>query len=164
MSTTTAVALIGDAHPYHGGVSADYLLCLTENSRPSLQLFRLRADGQRTRLDLVAIWTPTVENMLEDVLLLIGTAVCGDSVLRAEVLSHVGADELSRLYISSLADEHRRKIYALLQKTKLNDKVVLTVLEGCTLLNQVDRLPEYDLDCELCISSRAAVRPLAGKE
>lgn len=164
MSSTTAIAAIGDDDPNDGGISVSYLLHLTENSRAILQLFRLQTNPQELRVELLARWTPTLENMLEDLLLLIGTAVCGDLILRAELLSHIGADDLTRLHLDSLPDEHRREIYRRLQKKKFSTKVVLTVLEGCTLLNQVDRLPEYDLDCELCISSRAAVGQLSGKE
>jgi hypothetical protein len=152
--------MIGDAHLYHGGVLADYLLNVTENSQPSLQLFRLHADAYEPRLELVALWTPTVENMLEDLLLQIATAAFGDSALRAELLRCGVADDLSGLCLYGIAEESRREIYNLLLKTKLNTKVVLTVLEGSTLLSQVDRLPQYDLDYELCISSRAAVEQL----
>jgi len=164
MSTTTAIATIGNAHLYHGGISADYLVHLTENSSPFLQLFRLQPSLQEPRITLIASWTPTVERMLEDLLLLVGALVCGDPMLLSELLSRTGSDELPRLCLYDIADEHRKGIYDLLQKMKFNTKVVLTVLEGCTLVNQVDRLPEYDVDCELCISSRAAVGQLSGKE
>jgi hypothetical protein len=164
MSTTTAIAMIGDAHSYDGGVSAKHLLYLTENSRPSLQLFRLQTNAQEPRLGLVAIWTPTVENILEDLLLLIAAAASGDSALRQEILRSVAADELSKLCLYGIAEERRKELYGLLLKTKLSTKLVLTLLEGCTLLNQIDRLPQYDLDCELCISSRAAVGQLLGRE
>lgn len=164
MSTITAIAMIGDAHRCHGDVFANYLLYLIENSRPSLQIFRLQANSQEPRLELVAIWTPTVENMLEDLLLLIAAAASGDSALRPELLRRVVADELSRLYLYGIAERRRKELYGLLQKTNSNTKVVLTLLEGCTLLNQVDCLPQYDLDCELCVSSRADVGQLPGKE
>ena len=85
MSSTTAIAAIGDDDPNDGGISVSYLLHLTENSRAILQLFRLQTNPQELRVELLARWTPTLENMLEDLLLLIGTAVCGDLILRAEL-------------------------------------------------------------------------------
>ena len=115
MSSTTAIAAIGDDDPNDGGISVSYLLHLTENSRAILQLFRLQTNPQELRVELLARWTPTLENMLEDLLLLIGTAVCGDLILRAELLSHIGADDLTRLHLDSLPDEHRREIYRRLQ-------------------------------------------------
>ena len=74
-----------NAHLYHGGISANYLVHVTENSPPSLQFFGLQMSLEEPRIKLIANWTPTVENILEDPLLLIGARVCGHPELVAEL-------------------------------------------------------------------------------
>jgi hypothetical protein len=116
-----------DILPLHRGMATPYLLFVTENSEPSFQLFRGPRYTPKPRIEWVASWTPTVENMLEDLLLLIGVEALSDSALRAELLHRVKTDKLSKLRLYDIAEESRRAIYSLLLETKLKTNLASVV-------------------------------------
>jgi len=69
MATTTATAMIGQAHPKGGGITPTHLLFLTEDEKPALNLYRINTAGTLSRL---GTWTPTIENLIEDLMLVAG--------------------------------------------------------------------------------------------
>src|SRR5690554_6680116 len=77
MGTFTAQILIGKNHPYDGGIhSITHTLFLSENSRPT---WVLKNEGAKKKDSI--IWITTVENMLEDGLLMLGVYVLKDEKL-----------------------------------------------------------------------------------
>jgi len=60
MATITATMLVGTAHQNHGGIGPTHQLLLSENSRPAWSLHALHSRRP------LAVWTPTVRDMLED--------------------------------------------------------------------------------------------------
>lgn len=152
MATTTAIAVIGQAHPYAGGISSGYILFLTENSRPALQLFKIQGDGMRR----VATWIPTVDNILEDLVLMAG-ALTGAQPEIADALQPIVGAGLERVELYDLGDERRAELYALSKKIPFRLKTVLTVLEDSALVGLSDRICYYQMDCEICLSTRAGV-------
>jgi hypothetical protein len=73
--------LIGSSHPNHGGIVPTHELHLSENSRPAWLLSPLGGH----RADAIA-WIPTVEDILEDGLLMAGLLAVGDARLREQAL------------------------------------------------------------------------------
>jgi hypothetical protein len=152
MATTTAVAVIGRAHPYAHGIDPAYILFLTEKSGPKLQLFKIRGDGMHR----VATWIPTVDNMIEDLVLMAGTVTGNQPELMDTLHSMIGAS-LERVETSALGNDHRAELYELSKKSPFRSKMVLTVLEDSSLVEQSGRICCYQVDCELCLSTRAGV-------
>ncbi len=76
MATFTAQILVGSPHPNHGGINPTHSLFLSENSRPAWILVDPYPDSGPRNSRIV--WIPTLENMLEDALLMIAVYVCKD--------------------------------------------------------------------------------------
>jgi hypothetical protein len=150
MATTTAIAVIGQPHSYNGGIEPHHFLFLTEGSRPALQLFKCRGDG----LHLVATWIPTVENMIEDLVLMSG-ALTGAQTAVTEILTPLITANPRRVEMYDLGEEHRAELYELSRKSPFRSKVVLTILEDSSLVEQAGRICRYQMNCELCLSTRA---------
>ncbi|WP_121661857.1 hypothetical protein [Metabacillus litoralis] len=74
MGTFTAQLLVGQAHPYEGGICGiTHTLQLSENGRPAWVLVSTN-DEKDTKITKIT-WIPTLEHMLEDALLMIGLYV-----------------------------------------------------------------------------------------
>jgi hypothetical protein len=151
MATTTATAIIGEAHAQVKGITPTHLLFLTENDRPTLNLYIIKPGGALSRL---GTWTPTVENMIEDLMLMAG-ALTGAQPEVANALEVACGGNQGRVELYCLGDVGRAELYALSRKAPITGKIVLTILEDSSLVDQVARLREYEADCELCISARA---------
>src|SRR4051812_18434119 len=102
MATTTAMAVIGQSRPHTSGIDPAYILFLTEAFRPALQLFKIRGDG----LHHVATWIPTVDNMIEDLVLMAGVVTGAQPELTDTLHSMIGA-RTERVETYALGDEHR---------------------------------------------------------
>jgi hypothetical protein len=157
MATTTATALIGQAHPFGGGIHPTHFLFLTENDRPALTLYTINGGGSLARL---AVWVPTVENMMED-LMLMAAALTGAQPEVATALNAACGGKPGRLELYSIGDATRTKLYALNRDLPAPGKVVLTILEDSSLVAQAARIRDYQADCELCISARAKAGVIA---
>ncbi|MBX7135830.1 MAG: hypothetical protein K1X67_24445 [Fimbriimonadaceae bacterium] len=151
MATTTATAVIGHAHPSGGGINPTHVLFLTENDRPSLSLYRIKSEGSFSRL---AIWIPTVENMLEDLLLMVA-ALTGAHRPLAQAFKAEAGSGAARFDMTTISGERRHELYASCRELPLGRKIVLSVLEDSTLVQQAARLRSFQADCELCLSTRA---------
>jgi hypothetical protein len=159
MATTTAAAIIGRAHPEGGGITPTHLLFLSEDNRPALNLYRIKTGGALSRL---GTWTPTLENLIEDLMLMAG-ALTGTQPEVANALEVACGGNPGRVEVYCLGDSGRAELYALSRKTPVFGKIVLTVLEDSSLIDQVTRLRQYEADCELCVSARANLVP-TGRE
>lgn len=155
MGSATAQLLIGESHPHHGGIIPTHQVFLYENDRPVLQLTKVGASGGSK----VTRWVPTVQNMLEDALLM----VCVSSLRAANVIEAFKAacrgprqripDE--NLCLNDIDAVVRAHLYDL-SKTVLSQsgvKLVFTVLCGSTLINQLSRLEGYKFEMEVCVSA-----------
>jgi hypothetical protein len=150
MATTTAIAVIGQSHAYSSGIEPQHFLLLTEDSRPAFQLLRSRGD----HLHVVATWIPTVENMIEDLVLMAG-ALTGSQPELADILAPVITKKSSCIELYDIGKEQRAGLYELSRKSPFRSKVVLTVLEDSSLFEQTGRICHYQMNCELCLSTRA---------
>lgn len=147
MGTVTAILHVGASHPNHGGISPSHQLLLSENSRPAWTLVDL------DRQDPPVVWIPTVENMLEDGLLMAGLLALEDPGLAAAATTcfRHGYGERVELH-SDIPDADRKRLHQLCRGIGPVAKVVVTVLEGSTVAGQVGVLANYGLEVEVCPS------------
>lgn len=145
MATVTAQLLIGSSHPNHGGIIPSHVIVLTENSRPALTLYSFESHRA------ICTWIPTLENMLEDALLMSSVRASQHKPIlriapevltkgkRVELYQDLTSEQLFQLYQSNKSFVHHYKI-------------VLTVLEGSHLMPQLDVMRHYNMDLDVCTS------------
>lgn len=145
MATFTGQIIVGQGHPYHSGIQPDYILWLSENSRPAwlLQPFE---NNKKSKV----VWIPTVENMLEDALLMIAIYIEKNSDVLA-VWNHLGLAEEERIELyEKTSDEQRRQLYALCRTIRYSRKLIFTILKQSTIMPQIAVLKNYSCELELC--------------
>ena len=76
MATLTAQILVGSAHPNHDGINPTHYVFLWENDRPAWILVHQNIFKEREENVGRITWIPTIENILEDALLMIAIHVC----------------------------------------------------------------------------------------
>jgi len=152
MSTITAQMLVGKAHPNHGGIHPTHSLFLSENSRPVWTLMNTNIYKVGRVKTQQYIWIPTVENMLEDALVMVGVHVIQDPrmVQMAGEFGLLGKDSVE-MY-QDLDTENRKKLYEASRQIHTRNKIALTVFETSTIASQLPVLEQYFMDVEVCIS------------
>ena len=130
--------------PTHG-------LYLFENSSLVWTLVPTGIDAQGQpaagRLD----WTPTVENLLEDGLLMLGLHVGGFPELRKQAdqwftRSWRGQVDLAR----DIAADHLKELHAINREQDWQQHLVLTVLTRCEAIERLHVLRQYHFGMDLC--------------
>lgn len=162
MGSLTAQILVGDAHPYHGGINPTYYLFLSENSRAAWILVNQNiSDGQflylqsRGRVKKKKIvWIPTVENMLEDALLMIAIHVIEDpQIIDFAKKIYANIDEKRLEMYDHLSYTQRDQLYQKCRHIENWPKIVVTVTRGSTIRDQLPVLKNYSIESELCVSN-----------
>ncbi|HPN86743.1 MAG TPA: hypothetical protein PKV11_06725 [Smithella sp.] len=151
MGTVTAQILIGSAHPNHGGILPTHFLFLIENDHPSWILVNENffKEGQGDIQGLT--WIPTVENTLEDAILMTTIHVSRSPTIIELAKRFNSAIEEDHIQLYSALDESQRKqLY--LQCRSLPDlpKVVISVLRGSMIDRQFSVMEQYKMDVEIC--------------
>ncbi len=183
MGTITAQILIGTGHPYHGGIVPTHVLWLSENSRPAWRCHPFeRSPDPRERPDAgQCIWIPTVENMLEDGLLL---AALAWSSTRYDVLNGLGgapapeeaavgcAQPHSEVRLVNLANQAFGAVHwqsraelntdvaaadllalrQVVKELKGRAKAIVTVLGESSVRGQLHALDGYAMSFDVCLS------------
>ena len=142
MATTTAIILIGRAHPNSGGINPTHMLQFTENDRPALILHEI---GSSSEPEFVI---PTVEDTVHDIYLMIAALVL-KALSPLKALSSKNRDSLYDIF-----DQHERQaLYAEARKAieEYNVKVVFNILHGSHLLSQTDVIKTYPNDLEVTL-------------
>ena len=134
MATTTAILLVGKAHPNDGGIIIQDELYLTENSRP------LWTNTQKAVV-------PTLENMLQDGILL---AFCDEPQVSSLFLETFGYT-VKKPEMYSIDEKLRQELYNVCKSVQC--KIVLTILQGSHLLHNINTLDDYALELEVCCPS-----------
>jgi len=146
MSTVSATILVGTADQNHGGIDPTHQLLLNENDRPSWSLFRLHSARPQ------AVWIPTIEDMLEDGLLMVGLLVAQDArLLAAATAFRRGDSERIEMY-DDVVESDRRRLYELCRNLGPSTKTVITVLRGSSVEGQLGVLRKYQFGVEVCPS------------
>ncbi len=148
ISSNSAQIIVGMAHKNSGGIIFDKMIWLSENGRPALIL--KESEGKER------IWIPTLENTIEDALLMIAIFVVKDEeeLETLKEINDVTADEHVEIY-EAFTEDQRNRLYLANRKAlgKYNDlKIVLTVLDGSSFRNQLPVLEHYDINMEVCLS------------
>ncbi len=150
MSTVTAQILVGQPHTYHGGIGPTHYLFLLENSKPVWVLANENI-SRYTRVRRIR-WIPTIRNMLEDALLMIGVHVIKDKELIDMAMSF-NLDykkPMIELY-STFSDEQLNKLYKKCKEIENFPKIVVVALNESTIKGQLDILEKYKMDVNVCV-------------
>jgi hypothetical protein len=152
MGTITAQLLIGEAHPNHGGIYPTHVLYLSENSRPYWILTEHNILVESSRNQKPIIWIPTVENMLEDALLMISCYVMKNPNISVTVSQNLNKRKETwvQLY-EAFEKEELARLYAVNRESSARYKLVMNVFEGSTILHQLKVLEKYGMEVEVTL-------------
>ena len=150
MSTVTAQFLVGRAHQNHGGIEPTHYLFLTENSKPAWFIFTTDVFSEEKHKTKKITWIPTVDNMLEDALLMIAIHILKDKEIceLAKKYFRNKSAEWVEMY-EDIDEKDRHQLYEKCRDIKIRFKIVLTALEGSSILNQIKILENYKMDMEI---------------
>ena len=164
MGTWTAQILVGRSHPNHGGIGARYQLFLSENSRPCWECFPIgpSSPGQVWKNEGHTVWIPpSPENILKCGLLMVALH-CFDPMARLPVNKELvsSAKSMSKkimdkfVDMSILTDKQFKELYDMAKKIKINDstKLIVTVLAGSSITEQLKELKKHKYDVEVAYS------------
>jgi hypothetical protein len=155
MGTFTAQILVGQKHPYEGGIlNISHMLYLSENDRPAWVLTPVNVFNEKEVIQSKRItWIPTLEHMLEDALLMIGLYVVKDNGL-LNLFNQYSLDpnkDFIELY-QDVKPENLQKLYKEAKHIISSHKITLSVFQGSSIINQLSVLKEYQNDIEVCQS------------
>ena len=151
MASYTAQILIGNGGGYdNGGIIPNGTLFLSENSRPA---WILQYRGPKIT------WIPTLDNMLEDGLLMLAIYVLKDTeiVELAQEYFHTKEVNKAALY-DDITEEHRQVLY---QKSRSMDwkcKLVISVFNHSHIHPQLSVLNDYPMYLEVCVPIFTRIR------
>ena len=149
MATITAQILIGENHPNHGGIIPMGQMSFFENDRP---MYVLSPFGDAADDKLIK-WVPTLEHMLEDAFLMIAVHVMEVFDLKAIAKKPRGSKRGAPFEIyESLQPETHAELLELTRLLPVFPKLVITVLEGSSLLQHLQVIKRYSMDVELCFA------------
>ncbi|MDQ0253343.1 hypothetical protein J2S74_000715 [Evansella vedderi] len=150
MATFTSQILVGNAHPYDGGIyGITHFLYLSENSRPAW-ILQGAGDARKRKVT----WIPTLENMLGDALLMVGLYVVKDETLlkMKEKYFHNENSEHIELY-RDVKPEHLEEMYDRCRQLEDKRKLMFSVFAGSSIEKQLPTLRKYHFDIEVCLST-----------
>jgi hypothetical protein len=143
MGTFTAQILVGHDHIYHGGITPSHAVFLSENSRPAwilknLDVFKKVNESESVR------WIPTLENMLDDAMLLIGIHVIKDKAVIKAAKEFCKSDNLNDLELhEAFTPKDLQTLYELVRTSKIEYCIALTVFNESHIINQFKTLDQY---------------------
>ncbi len=145
MGVTTFI-IVGNSPSFTPGIpNPGYLLLLYENDRPAWELIPLYPELQKDLGRHSIVWIPSIENMLEDALLMIGIYVVKDKELieNAKRAFEGSLDSGSEVYF---ADKKKLKNLRSIARRKLQNYDIALIIvpeEDSTILKQLGILREY---------------------
>ena len=161
MSVITAQILIGESHPNHGGIYPTHVLYLSEQGEPSWILTEHRVLVADPRKQNPIIWIPTMENMLEDALLMISHHV----LKKPEIAKAFGENTCIRdkpfIRLPEEVDrEQLTRLHAINQGLDMRCKLMINLFEGSSVRRHLLVLEKYGMELEVTtpIYSRAHAR------
>jgi hypothetical protein len=145
MATLTAQVLVGSAHPNHGGIEPTHYIFLSENSRPAWLLLHQNIFKEASD-DVIATWIPTVENMLEDLLVMIAIHICQDRQVIELAKSFCTKIESDRIELySDFEASQRQQLYQKCRNITDFPKIIISVFSGSTIERQLPILEQYQM-------------------
>jgi hypothetical protein len=144
--------LIGSSHPNDGGNRDFAQVTLEEGDRPAL-VVRWTCKGD-TRKGLFHTFTmiPTLENLLDDSVLLIAYAICRVPTI-FELVNKIGngkAMQSHRMHMQEdFSKEDRLALYAAARQLHDLPKVTWCLFKGTSLEPSMANLSHYGMECEV---------------
>ena len=150
MSTFTAQILVGRSHPNHGGILPSLVtMFLSENSRPCWHC---------SLVDKKVFWIPQKpQTILEDGLLMAAIWVLQLADIIEMAADHPAIASESRLELDRFDDVNllsklREKFLTHEYAPDFPPKLVISVFEESSLLDQMHILANYKFDCEVLVT------------
>jgi hypothetical protein len=151
MATLSAQILVGSPHPYHAGINPTHYMFLSENDRPAWILVDQNIFQEEQGSFSKITWIPTVENMLEDAILMVAIHVLKDrEILRIAKNVNIRTDAKWVEFSSNLDDPQRNRLYKKCRVISDFPKLIISVFKGSTIENQLSVLDHYKMDVEVC--------------
>jgi hypothetical protein len=149
----SALILVGNALPNDDGNRAFAQICFEEADRPVFLLEWIRhleTTGKGGFRPFRMI--PTIENTLDDSVLMIAYAVCKSpsivEMVNSSAKNHPDATNRLSMY-EDFSDSQRRSLYAALKKLDNLPKITWCLFKDSHLLSSVNHLCEYKFECEV---------------
>jgi len=151
MAAVTAITFVGNAQPNDGGIRPIDTIEFTEGSRPSFEFFEKKSRRTKDRLILI----PTIENTLDDLLLLISYyLVEHPEIVSAVNKIHGKAITGGRVEMySDFTEAQRNSLYEKVMSLQDLPKVAICLFESSHLIETIHHLRKYLLECEVCRST-----------
>ncbi len=151
MATLTAQILVGGPHPNHDGINPTHYLFLSENHRPAWILVDQNIFQGKQLGHSKITWIPTVENMLEDALLMIAIHVRKNREIIEHAKDFCSEIQTDRLELYSVLEESQLKqLYQECRAITDFPKLIVSVFRRSTIEKQLPLLEEYKMDVEIC--------------
>ena len=129
-----------------------FVIYLAENSRPSLVLNATSIHkGDQPDFEQV-IWVPTIENMLEDALLMIVLYLHKDPKIVEAAGNYFELTNKVECY--DIPENGREQLYEMLENYQFRDYFIFSVFDSSSLVSQIERLNHYHIDGEICLARR----------
>ena len=131
MATLTAQILIGDPHPFKDGIIPSHYLFLSENSQPSWKLVGTNIFKVNNKKYPEIAWNPSVEDMLEDGLLMIAIHILKNKeiIKMAKDFSSKIDSQYLALY-SELNTKQRNMLYQKCRELSGFPKLIISVFRS----------------------------------
>ena len=151
MATLTAQILVGRSHSNHDGINPTHYLFLSENDRPAWVLVCQNVFRKERQSHSKITWIPTVENMLEDALLMIAIHICRNREVIQHAKSFNAKIQTDRIEVYADLEESQRKLlYQACRSMSDFPKIIISVFRGSTIEKQLSLFEKYRMDVEVC--------------
>lgn len=154
MATLTAQILIGEPHPFKDGIIPSHYLFLSENSQPSWKLVKTNIYQVNNKKFPEIKWNPTVENMIEDGLLMVAIHIIKNKeiIKIAKDFSSKIDSQTLELY-SDLNDKQRDILYEKCRELSVFPKLIISIFRSSTIEKQLAVLEKYRMEVEVCTTT-----------
>ncbi len=149
MAAVTSLIFIGQSHPNQGGIRPTQIIRFEEGDRPAFIFEPHSVDKKLDRLVVI----PTVENLLDDLLLLAAYRLKLSAKLPG-LMDEFIKPKISEGYIdisSSLTRQQREHLYNFIKDIESFPKMAFCVFEGSGLIPSIAMLRNYPVECEVCL-------------
>jgi len=151
MGTFTTQILVGTPHQNNDGINPTHYVFLSENDRPSWILVHQNIFTEHEDNERIITWIPTIENMLEDALLMIAIHVCKNKEVIKLAKNFNAKIESQRVELySDLEENNRKQLYEQCRQIPDFPKIIISVFRGSTIAQQLNVLEQYKMDVEVC--------------
>ena len=157
MAATTAIIFVGSAHPNDDGLRPEGMIEFIEGDSPAF-IFPRRLDRRPTDRELrrpmnALVVIPTLENMLDDLMLFIAFKLVGAASVSQTMHQYCGrfVEQAQRFEMyGDLTPEQRQDLYQKVKKLEDFPKVGVCLFTGSELARTVSHIKEYSMEYEVC--------------